>query len=1081
MDYVRPPDLQVTHSADLDETRFQAPESQGAKQCDAAADVFSLAMLLQWLFLGECAGATDLARMLRERLSKSISDSQLEVSELDALAQLLNEAQAEDPAARVDADQLVASLERLAASCFPTGERLSDAKLGITRSLGDTDSELDVTREFELRLDPSHSPALHPTSQPPKQIGRFRLLEKLGEGGMGAVFKAEDLADGSTVALKLLSSRVVANPAAVRRFRKEARMLSEIRSPFVTNLVEVNQDNGIHYIVMEFVAGMNLRQALRTWGLPKGKKLDERSALSLIADVARGLSSAHERGIIHRDIKPENILLAQHDPDSASSRDVGDPESLPHFQIKLSDFGLARQLDQSESMEMTREGGYVGTPAYMPPEQFTGEDLTPAGDVYSLGITLYEMLAGKPPFVASEINELINLHCNTRPPQLRRTRPEIMDATSEIVQRAIAKDPKDRFADAAQFLREIEGCLRGEIRSIDAHPHVPAYHPNQIFEQIFEWDLQGEASDLWPYVSNTERINNAVGVPSVVYQTQRDEHGRLRKLGSFRMAGLRISWEEHPFEWIEGQRLGILREFHQGPFQWFLSIVELSPRMEGGTRLRHTVRIRPRGLVGRGVATLEVSLKGKRNLDRVYGRIDKAVTGGLGKSPTLDPFTKSMDLPAARKRQLEQRLDRLAAEKVDPAIVDCLGRYLREAPAQELGRIRPLALARNFSLPPDDMVTGCLAAANVGLLDLHWDILCPTCRISSQVATTLRDIESHANCEVCDLDFDVDLAKSVEMVFRVHPDVREADVGTYCIGGPEHSPHVVMQLRLQPGKRVELNPVLSESEYVLRSAQIPNTYRLRALPGQGTTHTEILLSPGSEPSPPAIVRAGRNVVSITNDFDREIVVRLERSIPQQDIVTAAKASSMPLFRNLFPQESPQLGTLINVSTVTLLAVELFDADRLHDTLEDAESFTCIKWFHDQVAHFADTSSASIIKVMGTEALLSVENRFEIVSLVAGLDQLLQEHPIGLRLRGAAHCGTALATSGSDHLEYFGRSVHQVRRMLQRGGANELWMTEAFAADPLVARAIGQHGFSTRVLDLPDFGRSGVRCQQVDLR
>ena len=270
VDYVRPPDLQVTHSADLDETRFQAPESQGAKQCDAAADVFSLAMLLQWLFLGECAGATDLARMLRERLSKSISDSQLEVSELDALAQLLNEAQAEDPAARVDADQLVASLERLAASCFPTGERLSDAKLGITRSLGDTDSELDVTREFELRLDPSHSPAMHPTSQPPKQIGRFRLLEKLGEGGMGAVFKAEDLADGSTVALKLLSSRVVANPAAVRRFRKEARMLSEIRSPFVTNLVEVNQDNGIHYIVMEFVAGMNLRQALRTWGLPKG-------------------------------------------------------------------------------------------------------------------------------------------------------------------------------------------------------------------------------------------------------------------------------------------------------------------------------------------------------------------------------------------------------------------------------------------------------------------------------------------------------------------------------------------------------------------------------------------------------------------------------------------------------------------------------------------------------------------------------------------------------------------------------------------------------------------------------------------
>jgi class 3 adenylate cyclase len=242
-----------------------------------------------------------------------------------------------------------------------------------------------------------------------------------------------------------------------------------------------------------------------------------------------------------------------------------------------------------------------------------------------------------------------------------------------------------------------------------------------------------------------------------------------------------------------------------------------------------------------------------------------------------------------------------------------------------------------------------------------------------------------------------------------------------------------------------------------------------------------LLSAGSEPSPPTIVRAGRNVVSITNDFDREIVVRLERSIPQQDVITAAQASSLPMFRKLFPQESPQLGTLINVSTVTLLAVELFDADRLHDTLEDAESFTCMKWFHDQVAHFADASGASIIKVMGTETLSTFENRFDIVNFVAGLDQQLREHPRGLRLRAAAHCGTALATSGSDRLEYFGRSVHHVRRMLQRSGANELWMTEAFAADPLVAQAIGQRGFSTSVLDLPGVGQVGVRCHRVDLR
>ena len=258
-----------------------------------------------------------------------------------------------------------------------------------------------------------------------------------------------------------------------------------------------------------------------------------------------------------------------------------------------------------------------------------------------MGITLYEMLAGKIPFKASDLTQLINMHCREAPPRLPKINPNVSEATWEIVQRALAKEPQDRYADAAQFLHDIERLLRGEATDITLHPQVPPHEPSEVFEEVFEWQLKGSAADLWPHVSNTERINCAVGVPSVVYDTRRDEKGRLRKYGEFRMAGLQIGWEEHPFEWIEGQRLGILREFNQGPFQWFLSIVELFPQAGGGTLLRHTVRIRPRGIVGRMVATLEVTVKGKKNLNRVYSRIDQSVTGGLSASPTVDPFTDS--------------------------------------------------------------------------------------------------------------------------------------------------------------------------------------------------------------------------------------------------------------------------------------------------------------------------------------------------------------------------------------------------------------------------------------------------------
>ncbi|MGI9427583.1 MAG: protein kinase domain-containing protein [Bythopirellula sp.] len=908
-------------------------------------------------------------------------------------------------------------------------------------------------------------------------IGRFEILDKLGEGGMGEVFKARDSSDGKLVAVKVLNRRIMSNRQAVRRFQKEARLLGEIKSPYVTNLVEVNQDNGQHYIVMDYVSGVDLRKMIR-----KSAPFSERVALSVMADVARGLVSAHQREIIHRDIKPGNILLA-YDPQDTSV-DVKsaklDASSLKRFRVKLSDFGLAREVDQSESMQMTREGGSVGTPMYMSPEQFSDGKVSPATDVYSMGITLYEMLAGKPPFRASDITQLINSHCRESPARLQTVDGELSEATCEIVQRAIAKQPQDRYSDAGQFLSDIERVLRGEASNVDAHPHVPSYEPGEIFEEIFEWQLEGDAADLWPYVSNTERINSAVGVPSVTYDTRRDDQGRLRKYGAFRMAGLQIGWEEHPFEWIEGQRLGILREFQQGPFVWFLSIVELIPQFEGGTLLRHSVRILPRGLIGRLVATLEVRVKGKRNLERVYRRIDRAVSGGLGTGPTVDPFSQSAKLSAARRRLLDGRLDCLANRGTDPDIVECLGQFLREAPAQELGRIRPIALGRNFSVDSDRMIAGCLAAAKEGLLDLHWDILCPTCRISSQVSTTLKEIRNHARCEVCDLDFEVDLAQSVEMIFRANPEVREADLGTYCIGGPEHSPHVVLQLRLPAGERVELTPVLSEGAYVLRSAQLPYNYRLRALPGKGTTHTEIVLSNNLEAAHASQVRAGRNALTLTNDYDREIVVRLERSIPMKDVVTAAQASSLPMFREMFPDESPKLGQLINVSTVTLLAIDLVDADRIYEDLDDASAFLCVRQFHTQLEQLAAKHSGAIVKVMGTETLLAFETPLEIMNLVAELVEKLNQAEQNLQLCAAVHHGTALATSIDEHLDYFGSTVHIVRRIMQQAGAGELWITEAVAADPLVVQTIQDRQLTTEFIDLPQLGRSGMRCQRVTL-
>src|SRR5205823_341615 len=215
----------------------------------------------------------------------------------------------------------------------------------------------------------------------PPQLGRYRLLEKLGQGGMGTVYKAEDLTDGSIVALKMLRPDWAANPEHLRRFHKEARLLAEVNNPHVTNLLGVNEDDGIHYLAMEFVAGENLEQWMRGHG-----RMDERLALTLVADVARGLATAHAAGIVHRDIKPQNILLASAGcPSPLAPGEKGERHSPLACQVKLTDFGLARHVIESESLNVTRAGTLLGTPLYMAPEQCGGEAVDARADVYALG------------------------------------------------------------------------------------------------------------------------------------------------------------------------------------------------------------------------------------------------------------------------------------------------------------------------------------------------------------------------------------------------------------------------------------------------------------------------------------------------------------------------------------------------------------------------------------------------------------------------------------------------------------------------------------------------------------------------
>ncbi|HEV3238124.1 MAG TPA: protein kinase, partial [Gemmataceae bacterium] len=922
----------------FDQTFF-APEPGKDGIAGFPADVFSLGALWHWLLTGKARSPVDTLSALQGLARESISI-------LPTLNEMLANDPADRPSAQVVSDWLKAinKPQDLCQTIDTPSDFFSRSEADGSKGMVVKGADVPAPATLQATQTDDLRPGGVDLSFPTKgligsMLGRYRVLEELGQGGMGAVYRAEDITDGKVVALKVLKEIWSGRPQALKRFHKEARLLSEVNNPFVTNLLEVNEDRGIHYLILEYVDGKNLGRILAEQGA-----LQEKTALAIMADVARALADAHERQIVHRDVKPENILLTgDYLPESLvkilregsgiQSKTIGFSDSTVH--VKLSDFGLARHVIESESLDMTQAGAVLGTPMYMAPEQCRGQAVDPRTDVYAMGATLFHLLAGRPPFMSTTAIGMVEMHCKEPPPPLQSLNAKVSDGACQVVEKALAKAPDARYPNASALLRDLERLLRGEPANIVIHPLLPAADSASVLKYDWTWELASSPRELWPHVSNTERLNRAVGMAAVHFEDELPsetagvkEKGikpRPRRFGSFQRMGIKAAWEEHPFEWIEARRMGVLREYSRGPFKWLVSITELTPRLDGGTLLAHRVRIRPHGLVGRTIAAVEVGIKGKKAVERVYRRIDAALSGKLGggvASAYVDPFEEPTSLKSAQNQRLEEALDKLSARGIDPTVLERLGDFIRVGSPQEVARIRPLALARRLGVKGDELVAACLHGAREGLLLLLWDILCPVCRIPAQLKETLRQVENHGHCPACVLDFELDFANSVEMIFRAHSAIRETELGTYCIGGPAHSPHVAAQVRLQAGESFDLDLKLDEGAYRIRGPQLPQAIEFRVQPDGPRSHWQWSLSNGLSSGYERVLRAGSQQLSITNDFDQEVIVRVERIAPREDALTAAQAANMALFRELFPGEVVTTGQCINVSDVTLLVIML---------------------------------------------------------------------------------------------------------------------------------------------------------------
>ena len=324
--------------------------------------------------------------------------------------------------------------------------------------------------------------------------GRYLLQDPVGRDGMFTVCRALDLQTDRVVIIKVLREVYNTDAKFVARFQQEAKAASALQHPNIVQVYDYGQTGGNYYIVMELVEGTDLRRYLRSRGV-----LDIDRSVIIAHDVALGLGAAHRRGIVHRDVKPQNVLVGR------------------GGSIKLTDFGIASVYKDINAERLTTTGMTLGTVQYYAPEQAQGEIVSPAADVYALGIVMYEMLTGRTPFDGDNPVAVAMQHIEDPPTPPSQLNPTIPPALADIILRCLEKVPEMRFRDGSQLARALETLDEAEMK---IPPHPIATHPNYLNKNRVSEQLQ--------YMSDGDRFDKFTERARKVLTLAQEEAQRLQ-------------------------------------------------------------------------------------------------------------------------------------------------------------------------------------------------------------------------------------------------------------------------------------------------------------------------------------------------------------------------------------------------------------------------------------------------------------------------------------------------------------------------------------------------------------------------
>lgn len=571
----------------------------------------------------------------------------------------------------------------------------------------------------------------------------------------------------------------------------------------------------------------------------------------------------------------------------------------------------------------------------------------------------------------------------------------------------------------------------------------------------WSWELDAPPAALWPLVANTDRFNRDCGYPGVV-EVPAAEAVPPVPVGARRLRtqvmGIVIAWDERPFAWLAPHHFEVERIYHSGPVARMRVLCELAPLAGGRTSLRYQTWITPANLLGRLALPLQLGRKERAT----FGRVFRHYAGLARRSVVVSDLAQRPHLAPGATDRLQKIRGRLSAAGQSPEIVALLVDHLTRADDLAVTKMRPYALADEWRQDRRAVLPLFLHSTRAGLLDFSWDILCPLCRGASVSTQHLSGVRANVHCPTCRIDYTANFDQSVELTFSPNRAIRNAARPTYCVGGPQVTPHVVAQQQLGPGETRLLPLALPAGRYRLRSPQLGGqivTFRVEA-GGAPSARLELGAAASSEEISLALVPRFE-VINPASDARLVIVEHLAWS---DQATTAVEVTALQLFRDLFVSEVLRPEEQISVGHLTVVFTDLKDSTQLYRAIGDAPAFGRVLTHFEILKTAVDAEGGAIVKTMG-DAVMAVFPR-PVAALRAVLTAQHQlahpESPLTpLALKAAMHTGACIAINQNNRLDYFGTTVNIAARLCALCYGPDVVLSAAAASDTEVAAYLGQ--------------------------